>query len=48
MSVSSKSQAPRDPDPAANDAESTAIVAEIADLLGRAIRHGQPLFLIAI
>jgi len=33
---------------AVTHAESTAIVAEIADLLGRAIQHGQPLFLIAI
>ncbi|MGH8563992.1 MAG: tetratricopeptide repeat protein [Gammaproteobacteria bacterium] len=48
MSVSSRPQAPRHPEPAANEAESTAIAAEIADLLGRAVRHGQPLFLIAI
>ena len=41
MSVSSKSQAPREPDP-------TAIAAEVADLLGRTVRHRQPLFLIAI
>jgi hypothetical protein len=48
MSVSSKSQAPPQPDPTANDAEATTIAAEVADLLGRAVRHGQPLFLIAI
>ena len=48
MSVSSKSQAPREPDPTANDAETMVIAAEVADLLGRAVRDGQPLFLIAI
>lgn len=48
MSESSKPQAPRHPEPAANETESTAIAAEVADLLGRAGRHGQPLFLIAI
>ena len=48
MSESSNPQAPREPDPTANDAEAMVIAAEVADLLGRAVRDGQPLFLIAI
>ena len=41
-------QAPGEPDRPANDAEAIVISAEVADLLGRAVRDGQSLFLIAI